>query len=108
MFGFCRYNGIDNSENLIDSLNRVWIGKLCLHANIARFDRKEGFRPNHAEVKKHVPDASTLAKKGVNSSQSFINVVLFVFNDDRFLKHEIIQSWFSSLEPWHDDFVRKD
>ncbi|GKE67900.1 hypothetical protein Tco_1522061, partial [Tanacetum coccineum] len=27
---------------------------------------------------------------------------------DRFLKHEGIRSWFSSLEPWHDDFVLKE
>ncbi|GJX65925.1 reverse transcriptase domain-containing protein [Tanacetum coccineum] len=83
MFGFCRYNGIDNSENLIDSLNRVWIGKLCLHANIARFDRKEGFRPNHVDVKKLVPAVSTSVKKGFNSSQSFINVVRGVSNGEK-------------------------
>ncbi|GKB88582.1 RNA-directed DNA polymerase, eukaryota, partial [Tanacetum coccineum] len=38
--------------------------------------------------------------------------VMFVFNDkqvkDSFLKHEGIVSWFSSLEPWHDDFVLKE
>ncbi|GKA79596.1 uncharacterized mitochondrial protein-like protein [Tanacetum coccineum] len=38
--------------------------------------------------------------------------VMFVFNDkqvrDRFLKHEGILSWFSSLEPCHDDFVLKE
>ncbi|GJU48092.1 RNA-directed DNA polymerase, eukaryota, reverse transcriptase zinc-binding domain protein [Tanacetum coccineum] len=27
---------------------------------------------------------------------------------DRFLKHEGIVSWFSTLKPWHDDFVTKD
>ncbi|GJZ78702.1 RNA-directed DNA polymerase, eukaryota [Tanacetum coccineum] len=155
MFGFCRYYGIDNTQNLIDSLNGVWIGKLRLHANIARFDRKEGFRLPQANVKKPTPAASTSIKRGANSSHSFVNVVkgvsneekmgtggapvddsptvsvshsqednsklfegfsrveikylgglwvLFVFNDkhvrDKFLNHEGIQSWFSSLEPW--------
>ncbi|GKD29309.1 hypothetical protein Tco_1240087 [Tanacetum coccineum] len=92
------------------------------------FDRKEGFRPPQANVKKHAPAASTSIKRGANSSHSFVNVVkgvlnlekmgffgveikylgglwvLFVFNDkhvrDKFLNHEGIQSWFSSLEPW--------
>ncbi|GKC45716.1 RNA-directed DNA polymerase, eukaryota, partial [Tanacetum coccineum] len=143
MFGFCRYNGIDNTQNLIDSLNGVWIGKLRLHANIAGFDRKEGFRPPQANVKKPAPVASTSIKRGANSSHSFVNVVkgvsneekmgtggapvddsfsgveikylgglwvLFVFNDkhvsDKFLNHEGIQSWFSSLEPcWTPNFA---
>ncbi|GJR98227.1 RNA-directed DNA polymerase, eukaryota, reverse transcriptase zinc-binding domain protein [Tanacetum coccineum] len=180
MFGFCRFNGVDNSQNLIDSLNGVWIGKLRLHANIARFDKKEGFRPPQANVKKFVTTASTSIKRGDNSSHSFVNVVkgvsngekmgtggtpvddsptvsvsqedkctlelailgchkdfrsiansriicrnegfsgvdikylgglwvLFVFKDkhvrDKFINHEGIQSWFTSLEPWYDDFV---
>ncbi|GJZ63387.1 reverse transcriptase domain, reverse transcriptase zinc-binding domain protein, partial [Tanacetum coccineum] len=190
MFGFCRYNGIDKMENLIDSLNMVWIGKLRLHVNIARFDRNKGFSPNQTFTKKHEPDvkkhehaASTSVKRGVYNSQPFVNVVkgvsngekmdsectpvddsptvivsqdddnelelaligchkdfrsianskticrnegftgvevkylgglwvMFVFNDkqvkDSFLKHEGIVSWFSSLEPWHDDFVLKE
>ncbi|GJX54045.1 RNA-directed DNA polymerase, eukaryota [Tanacetum coccineum] len=37
---------------------------------------------------------------------------MFLFDDqqvrDSFLKHEGILSWFSSLEPWHDDFVLKE
>nr|GEX22282.1 heat stress transcription factor A-4c-like [Tanacetum cinerariifolium] len=180
MFGFCRFNGVDNSQNLIDSLNGVWIGKLRLHANIARFDKKEGFRHPQANVKKFVTTASTSIKRGDNSSHSFVNVVkgvsngekmgtggmpvddsptvyvsqednstlelailgchkdfrsiansriicrnegfsgvdikylgglwvLFVFKDkharDKFINHKGIQSWFTSLEPWYDDFV---
>ncbi|GJU26203.1 RNA-directed DNA polymerase, eukaryota, reverse transcriptase zinc-binding domain protein [Tanacetum coccineum] len=61
MFGFCRFNGIDNNETLIDSLNEVWIGRLRLHANIARFDRKEGPKPYQADEKRH--DSHVLMKR---------------------------------------------
>ncbi|GKC07534.1 reverse transcriptase domain, reverse transcriptase zinc-binding domain protein [Tanacetum coccineum] len=187
MFGFCRFSGIESLENLIDSLNKVWIGKLCLHANVARFDKSKGFKPSQSQPKKSVPvfkevkpNVSSAAFKGVHSSQSFVNAVkgasngekpeserlhgddcsnvivsqddnnelklavlgchkdfraiansniicrnegfvgvdvkylgglwvMFIFNDmkakDSFLHHEGILSWFSSLEPWHDDFV---
>ncbi|GKB28400.1 reverse transcriptase domain, reverse transcriptase zinc-binding domain protein [Tanacetum coccineum] len=188
MFGFCRYSIIEKMENLIDSLNTVWIGKLRLYANIARFDRNKGFSPNQTYTKKHVPDikkhepvASTSVNRGDYNLQSFVNVVkgvsnggklesecmpvddssniivfennelelaligchkdfrsianskiicrnegftgvevkylgglwvMFLFNDkqvrDSFLKHEGILSWFSLLEPWHDDFVLKE
>nr|GEV22106.1 reverse transcriptase domain, reverse transcriptase zinc-binding domain protein [Tanacetum cinerariifolium] len=151
MFGFCRFNGVDNSQDLIDSLNGVWIGKLRLHANIARFDKNEGFRPPQANVKKFVTTASTSIKRGDNRSHSFVNVVkgvsngekigtgdfrsiansriicrnegfsgvdikylgglwaLFVFKHkhvrDKFINHKGIKSWFTSLEPWYNDFV---
>ncbi|GKB73143.1 hypothetical protein Tco_0934555, partial [Tanacetum coccineum] len=61
MFGFCRFNGIDNNETLIDSLNEVWIGRLRLHVNIARFDRKEGPKPYQADEKRH--DSHVLMKR---------------------------------------------
>ncbi|PWA40142.1 hypothetical protein CTI12_AA565510 [Artemisia annua] len=80
-FGFCRFNGVDNKENLIASLNKVRIGKLNLHANIARFDRYNGTPKNAIPVKKIVeskvpaPVASSSAKKVVSESNSFVNVV---------------------------------
>ncbi|GJZ74529.1 RNA-directed DNA polymerase, eukaryota, reverse transcriptase zinc-binding domain protein [Tanacetum coccineum] len=37
---FCRFIKVTNSETLINLLNNVWIGKLRLHANLARFNRK--------------------------------------------------------------------
>ncbi|GKC17607.1 RNA-directed DNA polymerase, eukaryota, partial [Tanacetum coccineum] len=184
-FGFCRFSGIENSGGLIDSLNKVWIGKLCLHANVARFDKNNRSKPSHSNLKKSVPVIKSVhpnssAFKGINSSHSFANAVkgaskddeperdhmhgdvssnvivsqddnnvlklavlgchkdfraiansnticmnegfegvdvkylgglwvIFIFNDtkarDSFLQHEGISSWFSSLVPWHDDFV---
>ncbi|GJU66383.1 hypothetical protein Tco_1252642 [Tanacetum coccineum] len=150
MFGFCRFSGIESLENLIDSLNKVWIGKLCLHANVARFDKSKGFKPSqshkksvHKGIRLHGDDCSNvivsqddnnelkLAVLGCHKdfraiansniicrNEGFVGVdvkylgglwVMFIFNDmkakDSFLHHEGILSWFSSLEPWHDDFV---
>ncbi|GKF45874.1 hypothetical protein Tco_0135676, partial [Tanacetum coccineum] len=59
------------------------IGKLRLHANIARFEKKEGFRPPQANVKKFVTTASTSIKRGDNSSHSFVNVVKGVSNGEK-------------------------
>nr|GEZ46144.1 RNA-directed DNA polymerase, eukaryota, reverse transcriptase zinc-binding domain protein [Tanacetum cinerariifolium] len=49
MFGFCRFIKVLNSENLIISLNNVWIDKLRLHANLARFGRKVEVKPSYAQ-----------------------------------------------------------
>nr|GEX53455.1 RNA-directed DNA polymerase, eukaryota, reverse transcriptase zinc-binding domain protein [Tanacetum cinerariifolium] len=52
MFSFCRFIKVQNSETLIRSLSNVWIGKLRLHANVARFDRKnETVKSPHFSVK---------------------------------------------------------
>ncbi|GJU24193.1 RNA-directed DNA polymerase, eukaryota, reverse transcriptase zinc-binding domain protein [Tanacetum coccineum] len=47
MFAFYRYIKVSNSKSLIDSLSNTWIGKLHLHANVARFDRKAVVKPSH-------------------------------------------------------------
>nr|GEW29263.1 hypothetical protein [Tanacetum cinerariifolium] len=69
----------------------------------------------------HKDFRSTANSKVICRNEGFLGVdtkylgglwVLFKFNDkdarDRFLKHEGILSWFSSLKPWHDDFVVKE
>nr|GEZ76253.1 RNA-directed DNA polymerase, eukaryota [Tanacetum cinerariifolium] len=38
-FAFCRYIKVDNTNTLVKSLCNIWIGKLRLHANVARFAR---------------------------------------------------------------------
>ncbi|PWA41602.1 hypothetical protein CTI12_AA552630 [Artemisia annua] len=188
MFDFCRYDKVKNKETLIELLNKVWIGKLRLHANIARFDRNVAAQLNREYVRghdSHVPKRAfqkfdrneansksyanvvkaqhngvrkdTEGERGDESSpillsqeeensglslaligcykdflaienskiicqnEGFMDVeikylgglwVLFKFYDrdarDKFLKHEGVMSWFSSLKPWHDDFVVKD
>ncbi|GKE04646.1 reverse transcriptase domain, reverse transcriptase zinc-binding domain protein [Tanacetum coccineum] len=83
MFAFCRYNKIDNKEALIDSLNMIWIGKLRLHANIARFDRKEGVKHVHADVKRQVLyDYKPIEHSDVNS-KSYANRVKSQHTEDR-------------------------
>ncbi|GJT73059.1 RNA-directed DNA polymerase, eukaryota [Tanacetum coccineum] len=59
MFAFCRYIKVSNSDTLIDSLKKVWIGNLRLHASVARFDRKEVAKASHANVKVVLPVANT-------------------------------------------------
>ncbi|GJU41066.1 putative RNA-directed DNA polymerase, eukaryota, reverse transcriptase zinc-binding domain protein [Tanacetum coccineum] len=86
-FGFCRFSGIENSGSLIDSLNKVWIGKLCLHANVARFDKNNRSKPSHSNLKKSVPVIKSVhpnssAFKGINSSHSFANAVKGASKDD--------------------------
>nr|GEW86342.1 hypothetical protein [Tanacetum cinerariifolium] len=58
MFAFCRYINLSNSETLIDSLSNVWTGKLRLHANVARFDRKMVVKPSHVGVRVNNLDAN--------------------------------------------------
>ncbi|GKE27777.1 hypothetical protein Tco_1443161 [Tanacetum coccineum] len=177
MFGFCRFIKVSNSEALINSISNVWIGKLCLHANMARFDRMKVGNSGDMQAKVNIASvnngytnsnsckASSYAKvvKVSNSndvknasdnhqttsrteeisndfplailgcykdfhaishtrslclSEGFLDVqfkylgglwVLFEFNSqdakDKFITHEGIMPRFSSLKPWHDDFV---
>ncbi|GKC83397.1 RNA-directed DNA polymerase, eukaryota, reverse transcriptase zinc-binding domain protein [Tanacetum coccineum] len=71
MFGFCRFIKVQNSETLICSLSDIWIGKLRLHANMARSDRKNvaAFKPSHSSVK-----AASMANKTLNNMDtSYVN-----------------------------------
>nr|GEV07239.1 hypothetical protein [Tanacetum cinerariifolium] len=148
MFAFCRYIKVTNSNALVDSLSNVWIGKLRLHANVARFDRNTTVKSSYANEKVVTPKAANsnriysfsnvnsyafVAKKpldddkmgpdSVNNERGdvtlgFLEVdikylgglwILSDFNSlearDNFLNHKGILPWFSSLKPWHDDFV---
>ncbi|GKB72076.1 RNA-directed DNA polymerase, eukaryota, partial [Tanacetum coccineum] len=184
MFGFCRYIKVSNSEDLINSLSNIWIGKLRLHANVARFDRKVEVKNISLRAKTNPPivkDDSNfphlskdskyvdIAKASLNSggkatnivkedngfmnesitlsqeksndfsldilgcfkdfrsiantrnlcrSEGFLDVdfkylgglwVLFEFTSQeakkKFINHKVVSRWFSSMKPWHDDFV---
>ncbi|GKA74736.1 putative RNA-directed DNA polymerase, eukaryota, reverse transcriptase zinc-binding domain protein [Tanacetum coccineum] len=52
MFAFCRFIKVSNKEALIDALSNIWIGKLRMHANLARFDRKATTKTPHVGVNK--------------------------------------------------------
>ncbi|GJV93110.1 RNA-directed DNA polymerase, eukaryota [Tanacetum coccineum] len=155
MFVFCRYIKVVNYDNLIHSLSNIWIGKLRLHANVARFGRKVDIKPSYAGVKVNTPVINRdRYHPASNNSASYVNVanastvdgmqgsksvnddcgdhisvvelkqhtpndfplavlgrlwLLFEFKSlearNEFLKHDGIFSWFSSLKPWHDDFI---
>ncbi|GJX76936.1 hypothetical protein Tco_0323747 [Tanacetum coccineum] len=47
MFAFCRYIKVSDVEILINLLSNVWIGKLRLHANVARFEKKMNGNSSH-------------------------------------------------------------
>lgn len=50
MFAFCRYIKVSNSDLLIGVLSKIWIRKLSLHANVARFGRDSDVKSVHAGV----------------------------------------------------------
>ncbi|GJT59727.1 RNA-directed DNA polymerase, eukaryota, reverse transcriptase zinc-binding domain protein [Tanacetum coccineum] len=114
MFGFCHYSGIEKIENLIDSLNTVWIGKLRLHANIARFDRNKGFSPNQTYTKKFESDVKHVPADSTSVNQGGVEVkylgglwVMFVFIDKKvresFLNHEGSEDKSSKAASDNDD-----
>ncbi|GKD65806.1 reverse transcriptase domain, reverse transcriptase zinc-binding domain protein, partial [Tanacetum coccineum] len=70
MFAFCRFITVSNQEVLINSLSNIWIGKLRLHANMARFDRKAGVKSFHAGVK---IAKSAHSNPDVKNSKSYAN-----------------------------------
>ncbi|GJU94130.1 hypothetical protein Tco_1318886 [Tanacetum coccineum] len=51
MFAFCRFIKVLDSDTLINSISNIWIGKLRLHANVARYARKEESKLSHTVVK---------------------------------------------------------
>ncbi|GJY44702.1 reverse transcriptase domain, reverse transcriptase zinc-binding domain protein [Tanacetum coccineum] len=129
MFAFCRYIKVSDAEPLISSLSNVWIGKLRLHANVARYERKVNGNSSHG-VRKASGNSSHVGVKvdphgkaagidqDVKEGEGFLDVefkylgglwLLFEFNmldaKNKFLNHKGIAAWFSSLKAWHDDFV---
>nr|GEZ70668.1 RNA-directed DNA polymerase, eukaryota, reverse transcriptase zinc-binding domain protein [Tanacetum cinerariifolium] len=74
MFTFCRYIKVTNSNALVDSLSNVWIGKLRLHANVARFDRNTTVKSSYANEKVVTPKAASS-----NRIYSFSNANSYAF-----------------------------
>nr|GFA14044.1 RNA-directed DNA polymerase, eukaryota [Tanacetum cinerariifolium] len=74
MFAFCRYIKVVNIENLISSLSNIWVGKLRLHANVARFDRKMDGKPSYAGVKVKPPVVTRNSHPPGNKTTSYANV----------------------------------
>ncbi|GJS06437.1 putative RNA-directed DNA polymerase, eukaryota, reverse transcriptase zinc-binding domain protein [Tanacetum coccineum] len=74
MFGFCRYIKVSNQDNLINSLCKIWIGKLRLYANVARFGRKLGDKPTLARAQVVKPATSPRTNPKATMASSFVNV----------------------------------
>ncbi|GJW41145.1 putative RNA-directed DNA polymerase, eukaryota, reverse transcriptase zinc-binding domain protein [Tanacetum coccineum] len=76
MFAFYRFIKVLNPESLIASLSNVWIGKLRLHANVARFQRiikRVTPRPDFAKA---IPQATNYVSNGsfCKPASSYVNV----------------------------------
>nr|GEY14186.1 hypothetical protein [Tanacetum cinerariifolium] len=71
MYAFCRYIKVVNPKNITDSLCKIRIGKLRLHANVARFSRNEvGSQPKKLHVKAKSHSTGTVIK---DRKESFFN-----------------------------------
>ncbi|GKC55339.1 RNA-directed DNA polymerase, eukaryota [Tanacetum coccineum] len=183
MYAFCRYIKVSSTDSLIDSLSKIWIGKLRLHANVARFSRNKGGSTPSTRVNVATPAVNNFRPPPSNVATSYANIaktsigvgkrctsvmvekcgdhdsvinvqecnltdfplaILGCYNDfcsianartlcccegfmdvdikylgglwvffefsniitrDKFINHKGIVPWFSSLKPWHDDFV---
>ncbi|GJS78584.1 hypothetical protein Tco_0728465 [Tanacetum coccineum] len=122
MFAFCRFIKVFDQKGLVDSLSNIWIKKLRLHANMARFDRKLAVKPSHVgatvhnsrninlrlvgnSVKVSSYANATKASVGGRASSGLSLALIECYKDFRAIG---VLSWFSLLKPWHDDFVVKD
>ncbi|GKC71432.1 RNA-directed DNA polymerase, eukaryota [Tanacetum coccineum] len=103
MFAFCRFIKVSNSKTLIDSLSNVWIGKLRLYANVAKFDRKSVVNRSRVDVKidTKTPDQSQSFSNKVNS---YAYVTKTFKHDDLVVEERLV--W--ELCSWTPNFVSED
>ncbi|GJX08097.1 reverse transcriptase domain, reverse transcriptase zinc-binding domain protein [Tanacetum coccineum] len=104
MFAFCRYIKVPSSNALINSLSNVWIGKMRLHANVARFDRNVAIKPVHANVKVDKPKVrnSNQIHSSSNNESSYAYVAKKSLSGD---KREECGDNNSSFEIQHDGSI---
>lgn len=75
MFGFCRFIKVADQDSLINSLCKIWIGKLQLYASVARHDRNSGGKQSFTKAQdvkraapKHMPNSNA------SKASSYVNV----------------------------------
>ncbi|GJY06599.1 RNA-directed DNA polymerase, eukaryota [Tanacetum coccineum] len=104
MFAFCRYIKVPSSNALINSMSNVWIGKMRLHANVARFDRNVAIKPVHANVKVDKPKVgnSNQIHSSSNNASSYAYVAKKSLSGD---KREECGDNNSSFEIQHDGSI---
>nr|GEU68392.1 hypothetical protein [Tanacetum cinerariifolium] len=119
MFAFCRYIKVSNSKTLIDSLANTWIGKLRLHANVARFhrnmvattprtpcvDNMKGSYSVREDSGDHNPEIDLSHDGAIDFSLLFLDVIRIFVQLPILALYADLMTWFSSLKPWHDDFL---
>ncbi|GJW81313.1 nucleotide-binding alpha-beta plait domain-containing protein [Tanacetum coccineum] len=77
-FGFVRFINVFNLDRLVSNLCTIWIGRLKIHANVARFHRTSA-KGEYPHVKK-ANDVNTYGRKfsgenDKNNGRSFVNVL---------------------------------
>ncbi|GJU34576.1 hypothetical protein Tco_1182930 [Tanacetum coccineum] len=119
------------------SLRRNIVRKLCLHANVARFSKKAEVKPFHTatsyvtsakfsingggrDVKTDLEESGSnhsLITLKLDYSNYFPLAILGGYKDfhaiantrsNKFLKYGGVLSRFSTLKPWHDNFVLEE
>nr|GEW05404.1 putative RNA-directed DNA polymerase, eukaryota, reverse transcriptase zinc-binding domain protein [Tanacetum cinerariifolium] len=79
-FGFIRFINVFNVERLVNNLCTIWVGRLKLHANVARFNRENlkgngnGYKTEKTYNKNNY-NGSHKAADNVGIGKSFVNVV---------------------------------
>ncbi|GKC76929.1 RNA-directed DNA polymerase, eukaryota [Tanacetum coccineum] len=107
-FAFVRFIKVTNLIRLVENLNTIWLGRLHLSANFARFDRP-------------IAPLAQKAKQVIFHNEGFHNTrivylgglwVLVELNSSKsklkFMKHVGVASWFSHLCNAQSDFVAKE
>nr|GEX60484.1 RNA-directed DNA polymerase, eukaryota, reverse transcriptase zinc-binding domain protein [Tanacetum cinerariifolium] len=84
-FGFVRFINVFNAERLVSNLYTVWVGRIKLHANIARFNRAHANRNPKSGKPGHVKkdgennkNGAFTPRRGVGSMEkgkSFVDVL---------------------------------
>ncbi|GJZ00356.1 RNA-directed DNA polymerase, eukaryota, reverse transcriptase zinc-binding domain protein [Tanacetum coccineum] len=79
-FGFVRFINVFNVDRLVNNLCTIWVGRLKLHANIARFQRAPLNKKNspvmsNGEVRRGADNSSRLNGGNMGSGKSYVKVV---------------------------------
>ncbi|GKB55528.1 RNA-directed DNA polymerase, eukaryota [Tanacetum coccineum] len=80
-FGFVRFINVFNVERLVNNLCTIWVGRLKLHANLARFQRAplnkehKPVLPKGAVHRNVVNSSRPISSGNFGSAKSYVNVV---------------------------------
>ncbi|GJY80897.1 RNA-directed DNA polymerase, eukaryota, reverse transcriptase zinc-binding domain protein [Tanacetum coccineum] len=95
-FGFVRFINVFNVERLVNNLCTFWVGRLKLHANLARFQRAhlnkehKPVLPKGAVHRNVVNSSRPINSGNFGSAKSFVNVVKNVNEMSKLDSHAIV------------------